>query len=146
VNAEPIDNKMILLQNGADLLASLLVPNGFTFEVLGSGKGSGGTFAFGQFHRGERRLEFHFRYTLGMISYHLGPRSMSHEDYMHAVLGKQHASKYPGFSNQPMDAFRDLLWDLEEHGSEFLVGADDCLLERIEKANLLARTTPRLPD
>ncbi len=71
---------------------------------------------------------------------------MSHEDYMHAVLGKQHASKYPGFSNQPMDAFRDLLSDMEEHGSDFLVGTDDCLLERIEKVNLLSRTGPRLPD
>jgi hypothetical protein len=146
MNADPIDDKVNMLQRGAELLASLLVPAGFTFEVLGSGKGSGGTFAFGQFHRGERRMEFHFRYTLGMVSYHLGSRSMSHEDYIHAVLGKRHASKYPGFSNQSMDGFRDLLSDLKEHGSDFLAGTDECLLQRIEQANLLARTRPRLPE
>jgi hypothetical protein len=146
MTANLVDDKISMLESGAELLASLLIPNGFTFEVLGSGKGSGGTFAFGQFQRGKRRLEFHFRYTLGMVSYHLGSHSMSHEDYMHAVLGKRHASKYPGFSNQPMDAFRDLLSDLKEHGSDFLDGTDDCLLQRIEKANLLAKARPRLPD
>ena len=141
-----VDDKMQMLQSGADVLASLLVPNGFTFEALGSGKGSGGAFAFGQFWRGKRRLEFHFRYTLGLVSYCLGALSMSHEDYMHAVLGKRHASKYPGFSSQPLDAFRDLLSDLEEHDSDFLAGTDDCLLQRIVQANLLAKAGPRLPD
>lgn len=146
MNADQVDDKLDMLRRGAELLGPLLVPNGFTFEALGSGKGSGGTFAFGQFRRGERRLEIHFRYALGMVSYHLGPCSMSHEDYMHAVLGKRHASKYPGFSNQPIDAFRDLLSDLEEHGADFLNGTDDCLLQRIEQANHLAKSAPRLPE
>jgi hypothetical protein len=146
VNADRIDDKLGQLQSGAELLASLLVPKGFTFEILGCGKGSGGTFAFGQIQRAERRLEFHFRYSLGMVSYHLGPRSMSHEDYMHAVLGKRHASKYPGFSNQPLDAFRDLLSDLKEHGSDFLDGTDDCLSKRIEQANLLAKPDLTCPN
>jgi hypothetical protein len=146
VNADFDDDKVSMLQSGAELLASVLVPNGFAFEVLGSGKGSGGLFAFGQFKRGERRLEFHFRYSLGMVCYHLGPCSMSHEDYMHAVLGERHVSKYPGFSNQPMDGFRDLFSDLQEHGADFLTGTDECLLQLIEKANLLAKTRPRLPE
>jgi hypothetical protein len=144
--ANLVNDKTNLLKSGAELLASLLAPKGFTFEIPGCGKGSGATFAFGQFQRAERGLEFHFRYSLGMVSYHLGPRSMSHEDYMHAVLGKRNASKYPGFSNQPLDAFRDLLSDLREHGSDFLDATDDCLLKRIEQANLLAKTRPHLPD
>lgn len=146
MNADPADEKVNLLRSGADVLASLLVPNGFVFEVLGSGEGSGGTYAFGQFQRGERKLEFHLRYSLGMVSYHLGPRSMSHEDFMHAVLGKRHASKYPGFSDQPIDGFRHLLADLEEYGTDFLNGTDDCLLQRIDQANHLAKSAPRLPE
>jgi len=134
-----------ILRLGADLLGTLLVPKGFTFEMLGAGKGSGGTFAFGHFRRGERRLEFHFRYTLGMVRYHLGSSSMSHEDYMYAVLGAWHATRYPGFSNDFMDGFRDLLADLKEYGVEFLGGNDDCLMRRIEQANLLAKSKPRLP-
>ncbi len=49
VKADLIEDKINLLKSGAELLAPLLVSNGFTFEVLGSGKGSGGTFASGQF-------------------------------------------------------------------------------------------------
>jgi len=146
MTANLVDDKINMLRSGAELLASLLVPNGFTFEILGSGKGSGGTFASGQFQRGERWLEFHFRYSLGMVSYHLGSRSMSHENFMHAVMGKRHASKYPGFSDLPIDGFRHLLADLEEHGADFLTGTDDCLLQRIEQANHLAKSTPHLPE
>lgn len=135
-----------ILQHGADLPGALLVPNGFAFVVLGAGKGSGGAFAFGQFRRGERRLEFHFRYSLGMVSDHFGSLSMSHEDFIRAVLGRRHASKYPGFSIEPMDGFRDLLSDLKEYGSDFITGNDDCLLRRINQANHLGNTRPRLPE
>jgi hypothetical protein len=141
-----VDDKINILRSGAEIIASLLVPDGFVFEILSSGEGSGGTFASGQFQRGERRMEFHFRYSLGMVSYHLGSRSMSHENFMHAVLGKRHASKYPGFSDQPIDGFRHLLADLESHGADFLTGSDDRLLQRIEQANHLAKSTPRLPE
>jgi hypothetical protein len=141
-----VDDPNHTLQRGASLLGQLLLRHGFVFEILGAGEGSGGTFAFGHFRRGDRRVELHFRYSLGLVRYHLGSRSMSHEDFMYAVQGKLHASKYPGFSGDPMDGFRDLLSDLEAYGTDFLSGTDDCLLRRIEQANPLANARPRLPE
>ena len=134
------------LQRGADLLGTLLLPIGFEFEFLGAGKGSGGAFAFGHFQRGKRRLEFHVRNALGLVRYHFGDRSMSHEDYMHAFLEKRHASNYPGFSGGPMDGFRDLLSDLANFGTDFLAGSDDRLLQRIEQANRLSQSSHGLPE
>lgn len=51
----------------------------------------------------EERTEFHFRYSLGMVSYHLGSESISHQEYMCSVLGKPGLSHYPGFSSEPLD-------------------------------------------
>ena len=141
-----MEDKKQVLQRGADLLGTLLLPYGFAFEVLGAGRCSGGDFAFGNFRHGDRRIELHFRDSLGMVRYLLGSSSMTHENYMYAVLGAWHASRYPGFSSDPMDGFRDLLSDLKDYGSDFVSGTDDCLSRRIEEANLLAKSRPLLPD
>jgi hypothetical protein len=122
------------LQRGSALLAPLLLRRGFLFKVVETGSSSGGHFASGEFKRGARRLEFHFRYGLGMVTYHLADRSMTHQQYMCSVHGSLGASHYPGFSSDPLDAFQHLLLDLEESGSDFLSGTDDCLLRRINDA------------
>ena len=122
------------LQCGSALLAPLLLRHGFVFGVLDIGSSSGGHFAAGEFKRGTRKLEFHFRQSLGMVTYRLANRSMTHEQYMCSVHGSLSAGHYPGFSGDPLDAFRHLLLDLEESGSDFLGGTDDCLLRRINDA------------
>lgn len=134
------------LTQHAKLLEPLLVSHGFGFKIAATGKGSGGYFAAGEFTRGDRRLELHFRYSLGIVTYHLGPSSMDHAEYMRSVLGKQYASHYPGFSSDPLDAFRDLLRDLEEHCGEFLEGSDDLLRNRIEAASKFRNEQPHLPE
>src|SRR5580698_6123662 len=91
------------LVHGSDLLRPLLMGHGFTYRTLNTGNSSGGQFAAGEFIRGTRRLEFHFRYSLGLVSYHLDSRSIFHQEYMRSVLGKPNASHYPGFSSEPMD-------------------------------------------
>jgi hypothetical protein len=70
---------------------------------------------------------FHFRHSLGMVTYHLDSLSMSHQEYMRSVIGRPNASHYPGFSDDPMDAFRHLQLDLEEHYVDFLEGSDENL-------------------
>lgn len=80
-----------------------------------------------------------------MVTYHLGSRSMFHRAYMRSVLGRPNASHYPGFSSDPLDAFRDLYLDLEEHCVEFLEGTDDCLSKRIDDATA-AVDKPGLPE
>jgi hypothetical protein len=135
-----------MLQQGSALLSPLLSAHGFTFHVLGSGGSSGGQFAYGEFRRDDRRLEIHFRHSLGMIRYHLAGRSLSHQDYMRTVIGKPNSSHYPGFSSDPLDAFRHLLLDLEEHGSGFLAGSDACLYQTIDQAETQPSGTSKLPD
>lgn len=134
------------LNKGAKLLEPLLVSHGFAFRLIGAGKGSGGYYATGEFRRGDRGLEMHFRYSLGMVTYRVGGLSMDHEDYMRSVLGKRFASHYPGFSNDPLDAFRDLLFDLEAYCGEFLEGTDDELNQRITAASQFRSDQPHLPE
>lgn len=135
-----------ILRQGSTLLDPLLLTYGFSFHILGSGGSSGGSFAYGEFRRDDRRLELHFRYSLGMVRYHFADRSMSHQDYMRAVIGRPNASHYPGFSSDPLDGFRHLLLDLEEHGADFLTGTDACLHHRIDQAEAQPIGISKLPE
>jgi hypothetical protein len=108
-----------------------LAPAGFVFTLVGSGKSSGGHFAAGAFTKGTRRLELHFRFSLGLVSYSVGAASLSHSDYMRA-LGCRKEAAYPGFSADPLDGFRHLASDLERFGDEFLRGTDQQFVVRAE--------------
>ena len=59
---------------------------------------------------------------------------MRHEVFMRAVLGKDGGSRYPGFSDDPMDAFRDLRYDLENFGMAFLRGDAKAFQQCVEMA------------
>jgi hypothetical protein len=135
-----------MLRRGSALLAPLLLKHGFLFKVVDTGSSSGGHFASGEFARGARSLELHFRHGLGMVTYRLADRSMTHQQYMCSVHGSLGASHYPGFSSDPLDAFQHLLLDLEQFGSDFLGGTDDCLLRRIDDALASPIQKSGLPD
>jgi hypothetical protein len=92
------------LLTGAEILGGVLVPNGFEFHLQGEGKGSGGKSAWGESVRNDRRLEFHFRFSLGLVRYHVRRWSASHESYMRE-LGVWPQCRYPGSSENPADAF-----------------------------------------
>jgi hypothetical protein len=126
-----------VLNQGVLLLEPLLVSHGFSLVHGDSGEGSGGRFAICEFRRGDRRLEFHFRYSLGLVTYHLGGMSLSHESFMWSVLGRRHCGHYPGFSAAPLDAFRALLMDLQEHAEDFLSGSDADFLYHVVHAEEL---------
>jgi hypothetical protein len=134
-----------VLERGSELLKPLLLRHGFTYRALDAGVSSGGQFASAEFKRETRRLEYHYRYSLGMVSYDLDSCSMSHQEYMHSVIGKLNASHYPGFSSDSMEAFRHLLLDLEEHCVDFLEGSDEILRRRIEDALAKSHVKPGLP-
>ncbi len=119
--------------------------HGFAFACGEPEDSSGGRFAKCEFQRGDRRLEFHFRYSLGLVTYHLGTQSISHESYMWSVLDRRHASHYPGFSAEPLESFRTLLLDLEQSGGDFLSGTDAAFLRHLahaEELRLGASTQP----
>lgn len=136
----------VILQKGAAILSELLLAHGFQFSVLTAGSGSGGEFATGEFIKGARSLEIHFRYSLGMVSYRYADRSISHQDYMRSMMGRTNSSHYPGFSSDPLDGFRHLKLDLEEYGSEFLDGTDECLRLRFDQVVIQPENNLKLPD
>ncbi len=90
-----------------------------------SGDGSGGRFARTDYVRGDRRLELHFRYSLGLVTYYLGAVAISHEAYMRTVLGPRGNNQYPGFSEDPLDGFRHLRHDLQRYCDDFLSGSEE---------------------
>jgi len=127
------------LRAGAAAIARVLTPYGFRFEFRESGSSGGGPFASGEFVRGDRRLELHVRDNLGLVRYHLGSHSASHEYYM-KELGEWPRCDYPGFPNDPIDPFERLAHDLKFAG-EFVSGDARLLLRasEIERAELARR-------
>jgi hypothetical protein len=125
--AEYVKERDAMIRAGAQILSDVLVPAGFHFEPRRGGIGSGGAFAHGQFVRGDRRLEIHFRDTLGLISYHLGKQQVSHQDYLKClgVYGRHH---YPDFPNDPLESFHALAKDLSLFFEDFLTGDGSLLL------------------
>lgn len=127
------------IEAGRLILEPVLSLHGFSFERRSAGESSGGTFASAAFVRGEWTLEFHFRDSLGMVSYHMGEAMVTHERYMEAVLGKRGLARYPGFSSDPLDAFRDVASDLQTHGQAFLTASQSAFRTIVERAASMPR-------
>lgn len=109
-----------ILREGRVVLDPVLGPCGFSFVDGGSRKSSGGPYASGAYVSWDRRLEIHFRYSLGLVTYHFGTKSLDRESYMRALLGSVGGNRYPGFSDDPLAAFRDLAYDLQNFATAFL--------------------------
>jgi hypothetical protein len=113
------------LERGVAELAEVLGPAGFQFVETDEGMGSGGAYASGEFRRGDRRLELHFRSSLGLVRYHFGEESLSHQELVRGVRALERISEegeYPGFSDDPTAGFRHLRHDLDRFGGVFLHG------------------------
>ena len=119
------------LRAGVPAVAKVLALHGFKFRFRESGPSFGGPFASGDFVRGDRRLELHVRHGLGLVRYHVGSHSASHESYM-KELGVLSRCEYPGFPNDPLDPFVRLAHDLSFAG-EFISGDARLLLRASER-------------
>jgi hypothetical protein len=115
-------NPLEILREGCTVLDPLLRSHGFSFEEGPFGPSSGGPFASGVYVNGNRKLEIHFRFSLGLVTYRFDGRSVDHEGYMRAVLGNAGGSRYPDFSDDPLSGFKNLAYDLENFASAFLTG------------------------
>ena len=123
-----------ILKEGRTYIDPIMESNGFSWVSGFSGKSSGGFSDSGVYVKDDRRVELHFRWSLGLVTYHIGDIQISHEDYMLYVAGKGKAS-YPGFSKDPIDGFKHLAEDLQKYGHDFLSGSGAKLLEAIKNKN-----------
>lgn len=119
--------------------------HGFAYTPTAAGAGSGGAFASGEFRQGNRSLELHYRYSLGLVTFRVGNLTLSREDYMWSVLDGRWRSEYPGFSQDPLDGFRRLRTDLENHCLDFLAGSDAAFESHARRAEGFKKTAARLP-
>ena len=123
-----VDRPLEILRKGCEILDPVMNSHGFRFAKRDSGRGSGGYFANGDYVRGDRRLELHFRYSLGLVAYHIGAESVSHDAYLRALTKGEGGNQYPGFSDDPLEGFRHLAHDLQKFCSDFLSGDGGVLL------------------
>jgi hypothetical protein len=123
-----------IFQRGLDLLNPLLLSHNFSYAAGHSGKSSNGYFASGSYSRDDRKLEIHYRHSLGLVTYHVGARSLRHEVFMRALLGPEGGNRYPGFSSEPISAFQDLQYDLKTYATDFLSGNGEVFRTCVESA------------
>ena len=135
--------KSILLE-GKAILDPVLGKAGFEWRLQAEGQGSGGGFCRAEYIRKPWRLSLSFRHSLGLVTYHLGARSLEHADYMRLVLDEGQPSQYPGFSQDPLDGFRHLASDLTKHGKIFLDGQREAFEDLLARA-AANKGTSRLP-
>ena len=103
------------------MLDPVMIEHGFQFVPGSSGNSSGGSFASGYYQKGNRRFSFSVRYNLGCVTYYIEEDEIEHSKYMR-VVGVE--GEYPGFSQEPAEAFRHLANDVKNSLSTFLKGSD----------------------
>jgi len=128
-----------MLIEGCTILDPVLVPEGFSFKVIETAKGSGGHYAVGSYSARNRTLELHARWALGIVRYGIREEWIDHSRLMEA-LGVRDRAAYPGFSDDPLDGFRHLRADLERFASGFVSGRD---CDRLAQLAAQDDATPR---
>jgi hypothetical protein len=122
------------LNAGARIVGAVIEPHGFLWVPGNSGVGHPGDFAGGSFVRDNRRLELHFRWSLGLVRYHVGAIVISHEQLIR-YSGHAMEAQYPGFSSDPLDAFRHLAHDLQNYATNFIEGDGSTIVAAEKAAN-----------
>ncbi len=123
-----------VLREGAEVLGVLLEPHGFRFQFRDEGGSSGGRFAWGEFANADRRLELHYRGSLGLVTYHKAVVGVRHEPYMRE-LGVWEGCRYPGFASEPLQVFHDLAHDLSM-AADFVQGSCEVLVAAARKQKI----------
>jgi hypothetical protein len=110
------------LEAGIAILDPALSPHGFTFHFQNAGRGSGGNFAWGKFVRGDRSLDLHHRWGLGIIQYNIADLSIDHSAYLKALGVDNQSDLLSTPLESELDRYRSLRSDLENFCSDFLAG------------------------
>ena len=119
---------------GSSILEATLAPYGFAFVLRNEGRSFAGAFASGEFVRDDRRLELHYRGSLGQVQYHAAREKATHEAYMRE-LGVWRKCKYPGFSSEFLEVFQALAHDLM-FTDDFLTGDASVLISAAARESI----------
>jgi hypothetical protein len=111
-----------ILDAGAKIVGTVIEPHGFVWALGKTHGGHPGNAARGAFVKGNRQLDLGFRWSLGPVTYWVGTTSVNHEVLM-KYTGHHAEAEYPGYSTDPLDAFRHLASDLKKFGGDFMFGA-----------------------
>ena len=76
-----------------------------------------------QMRLGDQGLEFHYRYHLGMVTFHDGAASASFEFYMRELGAWEDRRFHRRTPTSPLEDFEKLAADLRDHCGEFLTGS-----------------------
>ena len=110
-----------ILDAGSKIVGSVIEPHGFVWALGKTHTGHPSNAARGGFVKGGRQLELGFRWGLGPVIYRIGTVSVHHEALM-KYAGHYADAEYPGYSTDPLDAFRHLANDLQRFGGDFIFG------------------------
>jgi hypothetical protein len=110
-----------ILDAGSKIVGAVIEPHGFVWALGKTHTEHPGNAARGAFVKGDRQLELGFRWSLGPVIYRIGTVSVHHEALMKHV-GHHADAEYPGYSTDPLDAFRHLARDLQRFGGNFVSG------------------------
>ena len=113
------------LERGKLVLDQTLRGRGYTFKIVTEGTGSGGNFAVGRYEKEDRSIELHVRHALGIVIYKVGESTLKHQDLVACLGIRREEFSYPGFSDDPLEAFEHLRHDLEGPLARFLDGSED---------------------
>src|SRR6266571_9517877 len=136
-----------LRRRGVELLSPVLVPYGFVYQASEVDRGSGGLYAHGGSH--ERTVRWNSACAMRSVRSAIAsmlPRYCT-KYFARAAVGRGQA-RYPGFSDDPLDGFRDLATDLVRFGSVFLAGTTAefaALVTKAERTRPPARVCRALP-
>ena len=123
-----IERSAEIFREGCEILDRIMQPHWFQFVPDESGMSLYGPYTRGNYVRGDSRLELHLRYSLGLVTYHIGDVSVSHDAYLRALTKGEGGNQYPGFSDDPLDGFRHLAHDLQKFCDDFLSGDGKVLI------------------
>jgi arsenate reductase len=111
-----------LLEAGVGILSDVLRSHGFKFSEERTERSASRRSAAGAFRRRGRALELEVRSRVAIVTYVAGEHRLIHPAYME-LLGVADRMRFPGFSKDPLEAFRRLRADLARSALPFLDGS-----------------------
>lgn len=131
----------VVFARGRELLDPVLAAHGFAFDEAKAAARSSASVARGAYVRDDRRLELGYRNgLLDVVVYQVGDRVLTHDAYMHAVLGPVGSNMFPAMAGDPLDGFRYLAHDLRNYAHAFLTGPASHFVLIADRAAAVAET------